>query len=401
MRLKSKRLLFVVNVAWFFVSHRLSLALSARAAGYDVHVAAAPDDAEALATLRSHGITFHPIRITRSTFRVVDELRALSDLMRLYRSLRPSVVHHVTIKPMLYGSLAARLTSVSPVINAVSGMGYVFTSSGGRAGLRRRLVTLAYRWLFARPGTWVIVQNADDAAFLSDAKIVDPARCVLIRGSGVDLDRFAYLPPPATRPVLVVCPCRMLWDKGVGEFVEAARLLRSWDVDVRCALVGGLDAQNPAAVPEEYLQAAVAAGSSGGDIDATCRKFFRIVTSSVCLHTGREFQRHCLKRRQLGGLWSPPTCPDAVKQSTEEKPASSCRRATLAHWPPQFDAWSRTNALDSNTASPHGRRRYVSSAWKARLRRHWPFMQKPGPGSRGNEHVRCRAGHVGSARRRG
>lgn len=255
-----QRLLFVVNVAWFFVSHRLSLALSAQAAGYDVHVAAAPDDAEALATLRSHGITFHPIRITRSTFRVVDELRALSDLMRLYRSLRPSVVHHVTIKPMLYGSLAARLTSVSPVINAVSGMGYVFTSSGGRAGLRRRLVTLAYRWLFARPGTWVIVQNADDAAFLSDAKIVDPARCVLIRGSGVDLDRFAYLPPPATRPVLVVCPCRMLWDKGVGEFVEAARLLRSWDVDVRCALVGGLDAQNPAAVPEEYLQAAVADG---------------------------------------------------------------------------------------------------------------------------------------------
>jgi glycosyltransferase involved in cell wall biosynthesis len=162
----------------------------------------------------------------------------------LYRRLQPAIVHHVAMKPVLYGSLAARLSGVRGVVNALAGMGWLFTSAGGGARLIKRGVRVAMGGLLSRG--IALVQNPDDAALL--ARLGVPRGNIRrIAGSGVDLARFRPAAEPGSIPVIVL-PARLLWDKGVGEFVEAARILRSRGVNARFVLVGDPDPANPASI---------------------------------------------------------------------------------------------------------------------------------------------------------
>jgi len=247
------RLLFVVNVGWFFLSHRLPLALAAARAGYDVHVAADFDDAAEAETIRSHGLVFHRIRLRRSGTTLRGEWRTLQDIARLYRRLRPDLVHHVTIKPVIYGSLAARWTRTPGVINALSGLGYVFTARGALARWRSRATLLVYRWLLNRARSLTIVQNSDDYGDLVGKHVLAAEHTLLIRGSGVDLEQIAVR-PVLPEPPLVVLPARMLWDKGIREFCEAAGRLRASGVRARFALVGGVDTGNPAGATQAEIE---------------------------------------------------------------------------------------------------------------------------------------------------
>lgn len=245
-------LLFVVNVAWFFCMHRLHLARAAQAAGFEVHVATAPDTPEDVARIEAMGLRFHPLALQRGRRGMVEELRLTRQLYLLYRAIRPDIVHHVTIKPVLMGTLAARAARLPAIINAMSGLGFVFTAVGGRATARRKAVTSAYRVLFASSRVRVIFENNDDLVFFTRGGVVRRERAALIRGAGVDLQRFRWQRQEQDPP-LVVLPARMLWDKGVREFCEAAAGLRKSGVLARFALVGGLDAANPAAIPEAWL----------------------------------------------------------------------------------------------------------------------------------------------------
>lgn len=244
----SPRLLIVVNDAAFFLSHRLALALGARDAGFDVHVATPRD--EASARIESAGLSFHAIPLSRRGTSPSAELRTIAALVALYRELRPDIVHHVTAKPILYGGLAARIARVPAVVNAVSGLGYVFISERARERALREAIRATYRVVTSHPNCAVIFQNMDDRRVFGDA--IRTSRVVMIPGSGVDLTTFRPTPLPDGTP-LVVLPSRMLWDKGVGEFVEAARLLKSRGVSARFALVGGVDPGNPAGVPRERI----------------------------------------------------------------------------------------------------------------------------------------------------
>ncbi len=248
------RLLFVVNEAWFFVSHRLELALGAQRAGYDVHVATPM--ADAVAEIVAHGLTHHPIRMGRRSTNPLRELASVRDLWRLYRRLRPDVVHHVTSKPVLYGGVVARLASVPGVISAVTGLGYVFIGSDWRARALRRVIAPAYRVALSHPRGIVIVQNPDDRKLLIELGASDAERSRLIKGAGVDMTQFT--PPETERAdgdLRVLLASRMLWDKGIGEFVEAARALRARGVRARFLLAGGTDPGNPAAITEVQLRA--------------------------------------------------------------------------------------------------------------------------------------------------
>ncbi|MGC2030981.1 MAG: glycosyltransferase family 4 protein [Steroidobacteraceae bacterium] len=245
-------LLYVVNVAWFFCLHRMHLARAALAAGFDVHVATAPDFADHVEQIKAEGLIFHELELRRGRWSVLEEGRLAASLHRLYREIRPDVVHHVTIKPVLCGTLAARLAAVPAVVNSVSGLGFVFTAADRWASLRRFTVTLAYKLLFARAAIRVIFENSDDLKMFIDRRMIKPAQAVLIRGVGVDLQKFRPSPPRNGVP-LVVLPARMLWDKGVREFCAAAATVREWGVHARFALVGGVDSENPAAIPEPWL----------------------------------------------------------------------------------------------------------------------------------------------------
>lgn len=244
------RLLFVVNVDWFFLSHRLPIAKAALAAGYEVHIATGLTQAPAI--LADHGLVVHPLKLDRRSTGVFGVLRLLRDLLRLFREIRPDLVHLVTIKPVLLGGLAARWTGVPAVVAAVPGLGYVFTARGWLASCRRALVRRLYRAALNHPNLRVIVQNRDDLAQLQRHAGLDPARAVLIRGSGVDPAIYTLTPQPPGAPVVMLA-ARLLSDKGVREFAAAARKLHQYG-GTRFVLVGDVDAGNPASLTRAEVQ---------------------------------------------------------------------------------------------------------------------------------------------------
>jgi glycosyltransferase involved in cell wall biosynthesis len=245
-------LLLVVNVAWYFRLHRLALAKAASDDGFDVHVATAPDTPADAEEIKRAGLVYHPIKIRRGRWRPLEDLRLAWQLYRIQRQLAPDVVHHITIKPVMFGTLAARLAGAPAIVNAMSGLGFVFTAVGGVASMRRAAVMLAYRALFASSKVRVIFENRDDMSLFVEKKFVPPSQATVVRGVGVDARRFQGRQERGAVP-LIVLPGRMLWDKGVREFCAAAAMLRAEGVQASFALVGPLDPENPAAIPQSWL----------------------------------------------------------------------------------------------------------------------------------------------------
>lgn len=244
-------LLFLVTEDWYFCSHRLPLAVAAKNAGFEVSVATRVTDHGKL--IEEAGLRLIPLRLSRRSKHPLKEARLIADLVRIYRRERPDIVHQVAMKPVIYGSLAAHLTGVRGVVNALAGLGFLFTSDKPSARLLRPMVETAFRWLLNRPNCRTILQNPDDMHLLTHDKVLEAERIRLIRGSGVDLAKFTTSPEPEGPP-LVVLPARMLWDKGVGEFVETARQLHGEGTQARFVLVGHSDTENPSAIPEAQLQ---------------------------------------------------------------------------------------------------------------------------------------------------
>jgi glycosyltransferase involved in cell wall biosynthesis len=311
---EAPRILFVVNACWFFVSHRLPLARAAQRQGFVVHVAACPDDT--VTKLEAAGIVFHPLSFSRNGRHPLRELRTFLSLLALYRRLRPDLVHHVTIKPILYGGLAARIARIPAVVNAVAGLGYTFLARGQAASLFRDLVRFGYRKALSHSNQTVIFQNDDDRREFVSRGLVSPAETALIRGSGVDPDEFSPAAARDGRP-LVVLPARLLWDKGVAEFVDAAAILKARGVEAQFALVGDPDPHNPASVGEDDLAAWRASGvvevwGRSEDMPAVFRR-----AHIACLPSYREGLPRALLEAASCGLpivtTDVPGCRDVVR----------------------------------------------------------------------------------------
>ncbi len=253
------KLLFLVTEDWYFCSHRLPLARAAKAAGFEVVVATRVNQERHAAAIAAEGFRLVPLGLRRGGQNPLHELAAIGEIARIYRREKPDIAHHVALKPVLYGSLAARLAGVPAVVNALAGMGFIFASETRKARLLRPFVARAFRLLLNAGRSVLILQNPDDSQMLVEQGVVEPGRVRLIRGSGVDIRRFAPTPEPEGVP-LVILPSRLLWDKGVGEFVEAARLLRQQGVQARFALVGDSDPENSAAIDDAQLAAWAASG---------------------------------------------------------------------------------------------------------------------------------------------
>jgi glycosyltransferase involved in cell wall biosynthesis len=250
------KIIYVVNEAGFFLSHRLPLAREAAARGFEVLVACGAGTGEE--ELTAAGLNWRSFPLSRSGFNPLQEVRTLRALQRLYRDERPDLVHHVTIKPVIYGTPAARWSGVPSVVNAVPGMGFVFIRRGYLASLRRLFVKLMYRLALSHPNMKVIFQNTDDMHDFLESGIVDRNHSTLIRGSGIDLDEFNYVPEPP-EPMTFLLVGRMLRHKGVLEFVAAARKVRVQYPDWRFQLAGNVDPGNPASLTRAELESWVAA----------------------------------------------------------------------------------------------------------------------------------------------
>ena len=238
----SRTLMFVVNVDWFFLSHRLPIALEAQRQGYQVHVATVLTSK--LDELQRQGLVVHPLALDRSSASLGNAWQTMAQLWKVFRAVRPDVVHFVTIKPVLLGGLVARLAGVPAVVAAVSGLGFVFIAKGAKALVRRWLVGGLYRVALGHRNLIVIFQNPDDRDILAKLAQLPDSKVAMIRGSGVDLAQYDHTPLPSGVPVVLLA-ARLLADKGVREFVQAARLLTQQGVPARFCLVGGVDLNNP------------------------------------------------------------------------------------------------------------------------------------------------------------
>jgi len=245
-------LLIVVNDAAFFLSHRLPVAQGAKKAGYEVHVASMPGPA--VERVRDLGFVHHELPLSRSGKNILGEIVSLVSIWRLLWRLKPDVLHLVTIKPVLYGGIAARLAPVKGVVAAVSGLGFVFLAKGLKATILRRIISSLYGFALGKKNLRVIFQNPDDRDVLVDMGALESDKVEVIRGSGVDLASYTELPEPSGTPVVCLA-ARLLRDKGVLEFVEAVRILRQRGVSARFQLVGDLDLGNPATITVDELEA--------------------------------------------------------------------------------------------------------------------------------------------------
>src|SRR5215472_9762863 len=246
---QGRALMFVVNVAWFFLSHRLALARAALAQGYRVHLASDVEDPSEAREVARHGIEFHRLRLARSGLNPLHELSTLRELGSLVRRVRPDVVHNVTPKPVIYGTRAARAQGTRGIVNAISGFGHVY---GSRSPWLRQLLDRAYAGAFRPHNVRIIVQNDSDRAEVLRLCPAAASRVRLIRGSGVDLAEFQPSAEPAGTPT-VLLPARLLREKGICEFAAAAAQLRGAGLAARFVIAGRLDPANRGALSAQQM----------------------------------------------------------------------------------------------------------------------------------------------------
>ncbi len=251
------RLLFLITEDWYFWSHRLDLARAARDAGYDVSVATRVQ--EHGRRIEAEGIRVLPISLERRSRRPFRELMAIRELAELYRREKPTIVHHVAMKPILYGGVAARAAGVPVVVNAFAGLGSAFISRSWIAAPFRAVLRESLSWALAPSRSTAVFQNEDDRSLFVDGGMISADRTRIIRGAGVNLDVFAPRPVPGGDPIVLLAS-RMLRDKGVKEFVEASKVLKSRGIRARFVLVGQSDSHNPTAIPPEQLDRWVTEG---------------------------------------------------------------------------------------------------------------------------------------------
>ncbi len=244
-----RRIILASNTSWYLDNFRGEMMRRLVERGWEVY-ATAPDD-EYRRELEKLGVRFELWPLSRRSLAPVANALAFLRILRLYRRLRPDIVHHFTIKPVILGGIAARLTRVPAIVQSVTGLGHAFS---GPAPLRMIALTLYRLALGGRALT--IFQNVDDMQTILAAGVTVRARCRLIRGSGIDTQRFGSIPPPSReRPVTFLMASRMLWAKGVREFVEAASIVHGREPDTRFLLVGDPDEGSPDAIPHEWLEA--------------------------------------------------------------------------------------------------------------------------------------------------
>lgn len=247
-----KCILFVVNVDWFFISHRLAIAEEAIKNGYKVIVAG--KDSGRKKEIIEKGVEFIDINISRSGTNPLRELTLFFSIIKLYRIIKPDIVHHITLKPVIYGSVAARLLKMPRVINAISGMGYNFTNE--RLSLISSLMILFMKFGFKGKSVHFIFQNNDDYNELSQKNVFSrQSEIFFIKGSGVDLTLFNPVFFPSFDIIKILFPSRMLWDKGVKELYYASQQLKSlYKHKIEFILVGAADFENKAGVNKEFMQ---------------------------------------------------------------------------------------------------------------------------------------------------
>lgn len=279
------KLLFVVNNPDFLLSHRRNLLVAARQKGLQVHIAS--PEAATTTELQQQGYHYHRWEVSRKGVRPLQEALAIRKLYQIYKQVKPDIIHHVTIKPIIYGGIAARLAKAPAVVNAISGLGWVYISDSWKAKMLRRIANQGYAISGKHKNSRFIFQNPDDQHQFLQSNLVDSDQACIIPGSGVCMQEFSPLPMPSLETIRIVLAARLLKDKGVLEFVGAARLLRD-RFNVKFVLAGDIDPGNPASLTKQEIEQWVSEGLI--EYWGYCEDIREVLakTHVVCLPSYRE-----------------------------------------------------------------------------------------------------------------
>jgi len=245
------KILFVVAEDWYFWSHRRPIATAALQNGYEVFVATRVGNCGE--KIIEAGFHLLPLRLNRSSYSLFHELRTVAELRRIYQREKPDIIHHIALKPILYGSMAALGSRRVQVVNAFAGLGYLVSSPSFKARALKQVLWKMFRFLLNRRNSFLLLQNCEDRDLLVAEVGVRPEKTTVIRGSGVDVNEFQPTDEVPSTPI-VLLSSRMLWIKGICDFVEAAKLLRTRGINARFVLAGDTDPGSPGAIPREKLQ---------------------------------------------------------------------------------------------------------------------------------------------------
>ena len=250
--LDKKRILFVTNVDWFFISHRLVIAEEAQKRGFEVIVAA--EDTGRSQEIRDKGIIFVNLSFSRSGTNPINEFRTILKFFKIYNDIKPDIVHHITLKPVIYGTIIAKLLKIKGVVNAISGLGYNFTK--GRESFVQKAMLFIMSLGFNRKNLVIIFQNKNDQDELISQGIIRSSNVIVrIKGSGVDLEKYHESNFPSFNRIKILLPSRMLWDKGIQELRESSNILKEkYSNKVEFILAGLADEENKAGVTASYLE---------------------------------------------------------------------------------------------------------------------------------------------------
>lgn len=243
--------MFVVNVDWFFLSHRIPIAREAKQAGFNVFVAAA--DTGKRAEIERYGFQFIPLSFLEEKGSLLEELQMIRKLTRLYKELQPDIVHHVTVRPVLYGSIAARRARVPALVNLFSGLGHLFAYHTLKYRLMRRFSDVLFRYGFAHPVHRLVLQNRDDRQTVLDRNLLPEKNIRIIRGSGVDTGHFKPDPAVSEEPRISYFG-RLLWSKGLKDLISAAEIVYRSMPEVEFHLYGEPYPANPLSVPMQTVE---------------------------------------------------------------------------------------------------------------------------------------------------
>ena len=242
-------LLYLIPNYTSFVSHRLHLALAAKQAGFTVLVATRGSAIKQISGIEIIELKYFNRGIN---INIIKELLSIWELYQLYKVHKPDIVHHVTLKPILYGALAAKLSGIKTVIHAVAGLGRIFINDK-KINILRPIICLVMRVLLAK--STIIFQNKNDLQVLQQYKCINNNnKIALIRGAGVDVNLFSYAAEPIDRLITIVLASRMLWPKGIKELLAAAKILKlKYQDKISFILYGEPDPYNPDSVPKSFL----------------------------------------------------------------------------------------------------------------------------------------------------
>ena len=244
-----RKIFIVVNVDWFFLSHRKEIAINALKDGYDVTIVT--KNTGRRKEIESFGLKFIDLPMNRVGVNIFEEIKTLSFLCRLYKRERPDIVHHVGLKTILWGTLAAMITKVDSIVNAVSGLGIAFSSEN--SSILSKVLLKILRFSHNYKNLVVIFQNNEDKNLFLQNRLIDEEQSEMIKGSGIDLELFSYTPEPDDNKISVLFTARMIEEKGVFILTDAAKKLKDKYSDrVQFLLCGGLD-DNPKAISKSEL----------------------------------------------------------------------------------------------------------------------------------------------------